>query len=277
MTSIRLNSTIQFDENAEKDIIELISNLNSCHKTGQFVGTLIRLAVDNPEVLKKADNTGRYNIGELYSYLNTSTLSRNRAEFFSTLYKDVLELKEKVDSIYKMSLELRTLAQFGKQIGIEERSKNTMRAGFLLEKQVSEIQNKLGTQFGGEDSIFMSNKLNTSDKVVNDIMEFIINTYSGIVEEIKDSISIPVVQAIPIQQAQQAQQAQQVAQPEQTTQAEQPVEEKTSTKEKQTQSTSNKNTNSISVFDEDEIIDFGSDDIADEDLDALASFFGSGG
>lgn len=267
MTSIRLNSTIQFDENTEKDIIDLISSLNSCHKTGQFLGTLIRLAVDNPEVFKRDSATGRYNTGELYNYLGTNAMSKNRADFFNALYKEVLELKTKVDAIYKMSLEERTLAQFGKHIGLEDKSRNTMRAGFLLEKQLADIQNVLGDKSYSEDSIYMSNKLTTSDKVVSDIVAFIINTYGDIVDEIKSSLTVPV-------------QVQTVQVPVQTQQVETPaiaeVINETRVDNKTKAESTKSASDNITVFDGDEVIDFGSEP-TDADIDALANFFGAGG
>lgn len=265
MTSIRLNSTIQFDETTERDIIELISSLNSCHKTGQFIGTLIRLAVDNPEVLKRSDETGRYNTSEMYNYLSTNSLSKNRAEFLNGVYKEVLDIKNKVDDIYKMALEMRTMAQFGKQIGIEDRSKNTMRAGFLLEKQLGELEHKLGVKFTGDDSIFMSNKLNTSDKVVSDIVEYIINTYGGIADEIKASLAPVQVQTvqIPVQQVADVNTAA-------------PAVPEKATETTEVQKPSVPSNGGLSVYDEDEVIDFGSEP-TDADLDALESFFGTGG
>ena len=272
MTGIRLNSTIQLDENTEKDIIELLSSLNSSHRTGQFVGTLLRLAVDNPDILKRTGD-GRYVTGELYNSLGTAGISKNRAEFLTGIYKEVNDLKDKVDEIYKMTLEMKTLAQFGKQIGLEDRSQNSMRAGFLLEKQLNDFRHKIGAEFSTENKAYLSNKLNAADLVVDDVMEYIINTYGGIVEEIKSAMTVPVqVQTIqvPVQTTQQTDatvQNETVNEiPSEKTDTDNSVE-----KVKDSQSTS------MSVFDgDDEVIDFGSMP-SDDDIDALQNFFGTGG
>ena len=56
--NIRLGSMFSLDEEQEKDIIGAIEALNASHQTGKFLSNLLRIALDNPEILDVKD--GKY-------------------------------------------------------------------------------------------------------------------------------------------------------------------------------------------------------------------------
>lgn len=253
---------LTFDEEQEKDIIQLIESLNSSHKTGQFISNLIRLAVDNPELLEVQG--GRYRSKSIaLDYIERVGMSNNRRLFMDSMKNEVNTMKNKVDKIYEMTLNLMTLAQMNKYLELDNKSKNIMTANFILEKQLKELQDILGTK----DSVFASNKIQDVEKIANEALEFIIESYDGIVKEFKQQVEVqtvtnvqtaPVeVQTIPVQPIiQPVQQFEQtvtpVTQPVTQPSVEQPKVEKTVTE------------------DDTEIIDFGS-----ADTNALLSFFGN--
>lgn len=180
--NIRLGSNLTFDNEKEADIIKMIEYLNSKHKTGKFISSLIRLAVDCPEIIKK-DTDGVLHMGSAMGDLDVSKLSEIRKNFMSDIIKQVSDIRDKVDKIYEQSLKTYTLAQLGKRISLEGKSENNLMAGFVLEKQLADLQRTLGVVFN--DNAFLSNKVADTRKVAEDAVELAVESYSGILDELK--------------------------------------------------------------------------------------------
>lgn len=247
--SIRLGSTLVFDSEKEKDIISTIEKLNSCHKTGQFISSLIRIAFDCPEILKRTNNAVL--MGDVLRQIEQSGIQKDRAEFFDEITKQSTELKQKVDSVYNMVLQMYTLALMRKQLGLEDKSKNALIASFLLEQQLTELQNILGIRL----DTFESNKITQVENKAKECLEYILNTYSDIVDELRSGISVPVVNSSVVTTVQ--------AEKCDTIVSHNNTDDKTESKTvEETVDNSQKKSNDT----EDEIIDFGSD--------ALSNFFG---
>lgn len=256
--NIRLGSMLSFDEEQEKDIIKAIEALNASHKTGQFVSNLIRIALDNPEILDIKD--GKYEKGAIIKQMERVGMSYNRYTFITQVTKEVEAMTKKVDSIYEMVNKLYILAQMGKHLGLEEKTENLLSAEFILERQVKELQDTLGISLTS--SMFASNKKEDTKKKAEDALEYIIETYDNILNELKNSIKVEVpVQQVPVQVQQMP--AQQIP-VQQITQETYQVDT--------TQNIKEENTNKVEeVKDNDhEVIDFG-----DADTAALLNFFGN--
>lgn len=242
MENIRVSSVLSFDSAQEKDIISLVNALSSNHKLGQYLCALIRLSVDNPEMFFKSN--GKNEINKSFKEMCNGSIYIDRKDFFKDCNDRVDEMKTKVDRMYEMILEMYTLSLMGKHLGLEDKSKNALTANFIIEKQLAELQNIIGTSISS--SMFASNKEQNTEKLAADILEFIINSYSDIVSEIKTV-------------TQQTQYVQQNVQP---------VQQQNSVSQ---QSNSNNN-DIIEVENEDDgdtIVDFGNADIS-----ALSTFFG---
>ena len=199
--SIRLSSMLTFDDAKEQDIINLIGELNSSHKTGQFISNLIRVAVDNPELLKCV--SGRYSAGPILEQLDTLNQSFNRYQYFNNITSKVDEMHKKIDSMYDMVLKTYMLAQIGNKLGLEQKSENNILAQFVIEKQLRELEDLVGTNF--QTSVLASNKKANVDKLTDEVLEHMINSYSTVIDALKrqvipevKTIEVPVqVQAIP--------------------------------------------------------------------------------
>lgn len=188
--NIRLGCQLAFDEQQEADIIKAIEALNSSHKTGQFVSNVLRLAFDCPEIMDKS--SGQYEKGAVLKAMENSGLSYNRLTFMNQITKEVNTMKQKVDDMYNMVLKTYILAQMGKHLGLEEKADNQLMAQFICEKQLKELQDILGTSLNS--STLASNKKADIEKIANEALEYIIESYSGIVNEIKAITSSVVVQ-----------------------------------------------------------------------------------
>lgn len=233
--SIRLGSTLTFDDEKEKDIIKSIEQLNSCHKTGQFISNLIRIAFDCPEIIRKSSNS--IASGEVLKQIEQMGMQKNRKDFFSDISKKANELKQKVDKIYDMSFKMYMVTLMGKQIGLNDRSKNTLKASFMIEQQLNELQKILGNSV----ETFDSNKIKNTEEKAKECLEYIIEAYDGVVNELREGLAQTIVVQANAEQSN-------------TTQTESSKAEIDNKLEKDSEEQ------------EDELIDFGSD--------ALSNFFG---
>ena len=252
--NIRLGSQLSFDEQQEADIIKAIETMNASHKSGQFISNLIRIAFDCPEIMD--NNSGKYEKGAILKAMENSGLSYNRQAFMYQITKEVDAMKKKVDEMYSIILKTYMLGQMGKHLGLEEKADNELMAQFVIEKQLKELQDALGISLTS--SVFASNRKQDIAKIADDALEYIIESYSGIVNELKTIVSN--AQTVQVQTAQQiVTQFQQVDGPANNV-VETPV---TNTEQP------NVNDNIADNSDEDEIIDFGN-----ADFSALGNFFG---
>lgn len=264
----RLGCQLSFSEEKEADIIAIIQKLNATHKTGQFISNLIRIALECPEIIDKGSED--YAPGSLMKNMDSWGISYDRKQFFQSVTKDIASMKQKIDDVYEMAFKTYTLALMGKHLGLEEKSNNNLMASFMLERQLKDIQTKLGINI--TDSVYASNKaLDVHDKS-QEVLEFIIDVYSGIVTELANKLSvkeleipvkqleIPVGQVavsnVPIHQVAPIEKPQPIV--------EQPIKQEEITEE-------DKQQDAIVDFGMEQPIEFGD---SAEDLAALANFFG---
>lgn len=192
--NIRLGSQLCFDEQQEADIIKALETMNASHKSGQFISNLIRIAFDCPEIMD--NNNGKYEKGAIIRAMENSGLSYNRKSFMCQIQKEVDAMKKKVDEMYEIVLKTYMLGQMGKHLGLEEKADNNLMAQFIIEKQLKELQDTLGISLTS--SVFASNRKQDIEKIANDSLEYIIESYSGIVNELKAIVNS--AQAVEVQQ-----------------------------------------------------------------------------
>lgn len=196
----RLGCQLSFSEEKEADIIAVIQKLNATHKTGQFISNLLRIALENPEVLDKG--SGSYAPGSLMRAMENCGISYDRQQFFQSISKDVANMKQKIDDIYDLAFKTYTLGLMGKHLQIEEKSNNELMATFILERQLKDIQTKLALNFA--DSIYASNKALDVQEKAEEVMEYIIESYSGIVNELMSKLEVKQIEVpVAIQATQQ--------------------------------------------------------------------------
>lgn len=183
--STRLGCTLSFNEESERDVIKLVEQLQGSRKIGEFVSYLLRIASENPELLdKREDGTSEY--GSAVKELARLGVTPMRYQYLQAMNKEVDSLKQKIDEIYSMSLKMYTLAQFGKQLGLEKKSDNMLMASFIAEQELTKICKTFG--IGSIQSVFASNKLEAAHIRADDTLKYIIETYDGIINEIKNTV-----------------------------------------------------------------------------------------
>lgn len=179
--TIRLGSTISFNEETEADIISKIEYLTGRHALGDFISDLLRVALDSPEKLDS-----RKQLDNVLSEINTSGMATDRLQFFRDISRQIEDMKSKVDKMYDMNLKLMCLAECGKHMGLEDKTKNSLRAQFVLEQQLEELTGTLGISHTNH--IFNSNKLLETETKSKEILKYILETYDGVMTELKEEI-----------------------------------------------------------------------------------------
>lgn len=186
---VRVDCNVAFDENQEADIIKSIEELKSSHRLGKLMASIIRLAYDNPEILCN-DGNG-FQKGRVTTRMEEIGISFNRYAYLNQLKDEVNSIKTKVDTMYEMIMKTYTLALMGKHLGLEDKAHNELCAQFILEKQVKELQDLLGVSLIS--ATFESNKVHKKEELAEDVLEYIINAYSGIVDEISNNLTNNII------------------------------------------------------------------------------------
>ena len=177
---VRLGSFLSFDEDKEKDLISFVENLNATHSMGKFISSLIRLAVDNPELIQQCKNGA--NKDAVLKQIGDYELSRKRYDFFRDIKLRIEGISGKVNSLYNMAVKNLVLATIGKRFAMEEKSKAVLATQFIIEKQLKDLSNSIGEPLNI--GVLESDKLEKLDKKVEDLVEFIINSYDGLLKEV---------------------------------------------------------------------------------------------
>ena len=182
MRNIRVNTVLDFDDNKEKDIIDFVNELNKRHKFGMFITALIRIAYDS--------SNGALN-RTFIEQLDSIGLSVERKEFFADVSKKVNDMESRVNAIYNMVFKIYALSLLPSKIGIKQKAENSLLAEFVIEKQLSELREILGIR--NIMSVYTSNRLCDKKKEAEELLDYIIEKYSDIINVLKDELQPRVV------------------------------------------------------------------------------------
>lgn len=174
ITKVKLGATIAFDLEHERDIVALLDDLRQSHKLGEYISHTIRYAVEHQEDFEKET--------KVYARLG---VSNRRKEFFDKVEQSLRIIAERVNEIYRVTNNLKALAQFNKKLGLLERVDSAYMAQFIVQKQINDLCRILGVN--SLESKFASNKLHDINNDIDSVIEFIITYYDGIVSEIRES------------------------------------------------------------------------------------------
>lgn len=168
---VKVNSTLSFNLEAERDIVANIEKLKSQHRLGEFISNCIRVALDNPELLEK-NNTS----------LESFKLTDNRKKFMDATKIEISKVASKIEETYKLAYEMYTLAKFNKKFDLYSSSKNVIASQFILAKQVEDLKNLLGVV-----TLEQTVNLHKVDISTDDILEYIILAHQDIIDELKEN------------------------------------------------------------------------------------------
>lgn len=176
MEKAKFTSTISLDEGKELDLIKYLEHLRDTRRMGDFVSSCVRACWDNQELYKQ-------------TLASDSTYGTQlRKGYFDSIENKILDMRNKVDKIYDIAFSVYTLALMGKRLGIEERAENSLKAQFILQKQINDIARALSINT----LMFESDRLQDTKHKAEQILEYIINSYDSLLAELKISYTLPL-------------------------------------------------------------------------------------
>lgn len=176
MEKAKFTGTISLDEGKELDLIKYLEHLRDTRRMGDFVSSCVRACWDNQELYKQ-------------TLASDSTYGTQlRKGYFDNIENKILDMRNKVDKIYELAFNVYTLALMGKRLGIEERAENSLKAQFILQKQINDIARALSINT----LMFESDRLQDTKHKAEQILEYIINSYDGLLGELQTvSYAVP--------------------------------------------------------------------------------------
>ena len=182
----RVSVKVSYDEQREAEIGAKIDDLSNRSKLGPLASHLLTLLFETPEVYASKDR-----VMELLKIMDQMGTTPTRNSYFVQIAKEFEQMKLKIDLIYDLAYKTYILAQVGKRIGLEEKADNELRASFLLERQINSICDKIGVD--NLNHTFISNKLQDTHSKADEVLEYIIESYDGIIGEIKASQQVQMI------------------------------------------------------------------------------------
>jgi len=97
------------------------------------------------------------------------------------IVKQIRDMEERVQAVEEVGLKILSAVRFGKFLGVEDRVKNNMSAKFILDRQIKKLKEIIV-----EDNINCETDIRRLEDQAEDILEFLIETYTPIIDEIRN-------------------------------------------------------------------------------------------
>jgi hypothetical protein len=149
MKRLTINTSLNFDD-SDDYIVDKLLSLKDQHKVGDFLVYCVK------------------NYSKEQEYSNKNQVAEQL----------IVELQNKINAIWDMALKTYGLLEIGKRVGLEKSPKNLMLSSYLLNRELNKIQELLNI-----DITSIPDKSITQQ--ADDIIEYIIHSYDGLLGEIK--------------------------------------------------------------------------------------------
>ena len=182
---IRLGSVLCFDEETEGDLIEIIEGLSEKHKLGQYISNLLRISLETPEMMVFKDKNEEIHFSNYMQDLNRLGITPKRLERFDKIDKEISKIDEKINKLYDLCLEIKTMAKFGKRMGLERKIDNILLADFMVGRELKRVKDSIG-YVQSKPLEENREKIDLTDEKAEKYLEYIIETYGEYVDAIKE-------------------------------------------------------------------------------------------
>ena len=117
----------------------------------------------------------------------------------SGLEKDVESLSKSASEIWKMAVEVKSLVALGKRIGLEKTAENLILSEFIISKKLRDIKDSLkDLGIDSLDSDDGKEYLRDTMSLADDVVEYILQSYDGIISEVKSIGKTVTVESLPV-------------------------------------------------------------------------------
>lgn len=186
---VKISTYVELDDIKEKDLIELIQNITLNRQLSTFATNCIKLVMENPELLNNCYNSG-----------GKKLMISSREAFFAEMREKMKAIEDNQMFLMKEVRKLEDFIRLSKMLGIEEKVDNLACAQFIIRRKIKEYNKQLGRL--GADLILDRRSVEkdiialTEDS--DDFVEFVIEHYDGVINELKKMTTINVPVAMPI-------------------------------------------------------------------------------
>lgn len=96
---------------------------------------------------------------------------------------ELAEMQSRIGEIHKEALELLTLVKVGNRVGLEDKSKQLLSAGFVANRQLERLSRALGVNLKNGDST--REYVAKQEGLAEDVAELVIDSYGSLLSEVK--------------------------------------------------------------------------------------------
>lgn len=185
--TFRMKVNLEFNNTTDRGFISKCTTLADNRMLSKYVTRAFKYVLSHPELYK-----------ELFG---------SNVEAVDTTYKKYKEIDSRLANIEKALreleeyiFELKSFIVLRKMLAIEQKVDNALSAELLIKRQIKEI-NKILSRVGTDliiDSKYIQDDVFKQNEKAEKLVEFTINYYDGIVNELRNMVTIPV-QAVPVE------------------------------------------------------------------------------
>ena len=185
--TFRMKVNLEFNNTTDRGFISKCTTLADNRMLSKYVTRAFKYVLSHPELYK-----------ELFG---------SNVEAVDTTYKKYKEIDSRLANIEKALreleeyiFELKSFIVLRKMLAIEQKVDNALSAELLIKRQIKEI-NKILSRVGTDliiDSKYIQDDVFKQNEKAEKLVEFTINYYDGIVNELRNMVTIPV-QTIPVE------------------------------------------------------------------------------
>ena len=185
--TFRMKVNLEFNNTTDRGFISKCTTLADNRMLSKYVTRAFKYVLSHPELYK-----------ELFC---------SNVEAVDTTYKKYKEIDSRLANIEKALreleeyiFELKSFIVLRKMLAIEQKVDNALSAELLIKRQIKEI-NKILSRVGTDliiDSKYIQDDVFKQNEKAEKLVEFTINYYDGIVNELRNMVTIPV-QAVPVE------------------------------------------------------------------------------
>lgn len=139
-------------------------------------------------------------LGDFIAYcIKNNKREINVKSVVSGLEKDVESLSKSASEIWKMAVEVKSLIALGKRIGLERTAENLILSEFIISKKLRDIKDSLkDLGIDSLDSDDGKEYLRDTMSLADDVVEYILQSYDGIISEVKSIGKTVTVESLPV-------------------------------------------------------------------------------
>lgn len=185
--TFRMKVNLEFNNTTDRGFISKCTTLADNRMLSKYVTRAFKYVLSHPELYK-----------ELFG---------SNVEAVDTTYKKYKEIDSRLTNIEKALreleeyiFELKSFIVLRKMLAIEQKVDNALSAELLIKRQIKEI-NKILSRVGTDliiDSKYIQDDVFKQNEKAEKLVEFTINYYDGIVNELRNMVTIQV-QAVPVE------------------------------------------------------------------------------